>query len=64
MHEQTQVTMQVQHRLRLAKQDDQGRYIEFVCFGDGRPTVTVTPVSDPDEFARLVALEQSGGDAE
>lgn len=64
MQHGTNVQMQVQHRVRLAKQDDAGRYTEFRCFGDGREMTVITPESDPEEFARLVALEQAGGDAE
>lgn len=56
--------VQVRHAFRLAKQDDMGEYTEFVCFDNQGHHVTVTPESDPAEFARLTALEQANAPAE
>lgn len=54
----------VRQAVRVAKYDDEGRCTEIVCAdSDGRLDV-VTPESDPEEWARLCALEQAGADAE
>jgi hypothetical protein len=60
MNEPTPVKLK--HHFRLAKQDDEGCYTEFICFeaidNVVVSSVIVTPDSDPQEFERLVALEQ------
>lgn len=60
----TALPVRVTNRFRLAKRDDAGVIVEFVCFGEGRDTVTVTPTSDPEEFERLLALDHQGAPAE
>lgn len=55
--------------VRLVKSDEHGRPVEIVTAqvegADGPCTVTVvTPESDPQEFARLLALEQANAPAE
>lgn len=55
--------VKLKHSFRLAKQDDEGIYTEFICFevidNEVVSSVTVTLESNPQEFERLVVLEQA-----
>lgn len=52
------VQLKVRNDFRLAKQDDDGNYLEFACWGDDLPLTIVTPESHPEEFARLLVIER------
>ena len=60
----TALPVRVTNRFRLAKRDDAGVIVEFVCFGEGRDTVTVTPTitshaEAQDEADRINQINQA-----
>jgi hypothetical protein len=55
--------VQMQHAVRLAKQDDQGRYLEFVTIDAAGRIRVIRPDEDPRRFAALVAAERAGAPA-
>lgn len=58
------VVVGVMERFRLCKRNEQGVITEFACFGTTTGDLRVVTPEQAEEFARLVAIEESGGDAD